>query len=55
MLLGNRNKKVHQSKKKGTTNSSDLLPEVDVENFAGEVEVDVGVVGVVSSVGDGHV
>lgn len=36
-----------------------LLPEVDVENFSGEVEVDVGVVGVVPCVGDcqiqGHV
>lgn len=36
-----------------------LLPEVDVENVSGEVEVDVGVVGVVSCVGDrqvqGHV
>lgn len=29
-----------------------LLPEVDVENFSGEVEVDVGVVGIISSVGD---
>lgn len=32
-----------------------LLPEVDVENLSGEVEVDVGVVGVVPRVGDGQV
>lgn len=35
--------------------STDLLPEVDVENLPGKVEVDVGVVGVVSGVGDGDV
>lgn len=38
-----------------TPESPDLLPEVDVENFSGEVEVDVGVVGIIPSVGDSHI
>lgn len=37
------------------TRGTDLLPEVDVGNFSGEVEVDVGVIGVIPSVGDGQV
>lgn len=28
------------------------MPEVDVENFSGEVEVDVGVVGIISGIWD---
>ncbi len=38
-----------------TSRGTNLLPEVDVENFSGKVKVNVGVVGVVPSVGDGQV
>ena len=51
-----RNKHVKQRKQTANTSrATDLLPIVDVENFPGEVEVDIGVVGVVSCVGDGDV
>lgn len=38
-----------------TSRETNLLPEVDVENLSGEVEVDVSVVGVIPRVGDGQV